>query len=86
MRNALEAGDLTRAVTHAEALVPLREALLAQADIVPLVAKNFTFALEAARILNDTDALVRLETARRAIFGEQEGGEGTRHEGEGTRH
>ena len=73
MRGALEASDLARAVTQAEALATLREALLAQAKIVPLARQVFAAALALASEKNDADAGKRLMAASRAIFGEEAG-------------
>jgi len=70
IRHATAAGDVGRAAEMAEALVPLREAVLSQPGMMPVFKQAFEAAVGLAVERGDVDAERRLRAAREAIFGE----------------
>ena len=67
---AIEVRDTTRSVAMAEALVPLREAVLSLPDLVPEFRKALADAIDISIEQHNIDAEQRLTAARKAIFGE----------------
>ena len=70
VEDATQAGDVERAADMAEALVPLREAVLSQPDMMPVFQQAFSAALELAIEQNNAEVGRRLTTASKALFGE----------------